>query len=493
MKDVNKFLNSSPAVSVIIPMYNAEKYISECLDSLLAQTFQNFEVVIVDDCSTDNSVAIVESYAPKFNGRLTLAHMEKNTGGCALPRNKGFSLSHGEYVQFVDSDDTLTKTALEEMYSLAKDYDADIVYCERYYMSTGVGEEFVKNVHIADNRTQRPPFVDKPTFETKDLSERLTKALNSRFWVTAWVKFIRRDLIARHKLFFPNCAPSEDDIWTYSLIFYAKKFLRVPNIVYIRRMREDSITGVKKTPQQTINFWLNPVLLGLKELDKLMRRLVFFKRNPQQRYAVLKKFLESRLGLAFRDTEQLSSLEVYETIKENFGKQLSKYDVLIPALCTALYSDRKAHKEETHALRKVIDNFTARIDVKLVPKTDGGDFKIFSVSDDKAKLTKPDWFNKGGIGYVLTSYAGKLNFVAKALVDGKINLNLRGIDVRNSNDKSKRIPYWIDYTKLVVNWKVILDKLTPAWHNKPYRYVLDVKADEEIKIEVEWLPHRSET
>lgn len=201
MNDANKITpppdTSCHAVSVIIPMYNAEKYIGECLDSLLAQTFQNFEVIIVDDCSTDNSVAIVESYAPKFNGRLTLAHMEKNTGGCALPRNKGFSFSHGEYIQFVDSDDTLTKTALEEMYSLAKDYDADVVYCERYYMSTGVGEEFVKNVHIADRSIQRPPFVDKPTFETKDLSERVKKILNGNFWVTAWVKFIRRDVIAR--------------------------------------------------------------------------------------------------------------------------------------------------------------------------------------------------------------------------------------------------------------------------------------------------------
>ena len=66
-----------PRVSVVIPMFNAEKFLGECLESILSQTFQNFEVIIVDDCSTDSSCAIVESYAEKFGGRLTLAHMEK--------------------------------------------------------------------------------------------------------------------------------------------------------------------------------------------------------------------------------------------------------------------------------------------------------------------------------------------------------------------------------------------------------------------------------
>ena len=77
-----------PAVSVIIPMYNAEKYIGECLESLLLQTFQDFEVIVVDDCSTDNSFSIVESYIPKFDGRLKLTKTEKNSGGGGyVPRN----------------------------------------------------------------------------------------------------------------------------------------------------------------------------------------------------------------------------------------------------------------------------------------------------------------------------------------------------------------------------------------------------------------------
>ena len=129
-------MENAPAVSVIIPMYNAEKFIGECLESILAQTFQDFEVIVVDDCSTDSSVKIIEQYIPSFGGRLKLSRMDKNSGSGAMPRNKGMELSHGEYVFFMDDDDLLTKTALEEMYTLAKDFDADVVYTEKHYSKT---------------------------------------------------------------------------------------------------------------------------------------------------------------------------------------------------------------------------------------------------------------------------------------------------------------------------------------------------------------------
>ena len=132
---------------------------------------------------------------------------------------------------------------------------------------------------------------------------------------------------------------------------------------------------------------------------------------------------------------------------------------------------------------------TARIDTKLMSKE--GDFQIVSVSDDKATIEKPRWLQRGGVGYQLESYAGKLDFIAEATADGKIQLKLRGLDVRDPQDK--RIPYWIDYTKLIVNDEPIIDKLTPTWLHDSYTYTIDAKAHEEIKIHVEWLPHRSDT
>lgn len=147
--------------------------------------------------------------------------------------------------------------------------------------------------------------------------------------------------------------------------------------------------------------------------------------------------------------------------------------------------------DNVKVVNKFKNYFTARLDVALL--TNAGDFQIVDISDDMANISKPAWFQKGGVGYLIQSYVGKLKIVAKADVDGKVQLSLRGIDVRTPDDSSKRIPYWIDYTKLTINDKVIFDELTPAWHDKPYVYKLDTKADEEIVIEVEWLPHRSDT
>ena len=350
-----------PAVSVIIPMYNAEKYIGECLDSLLNQTFQAFEVIVVDDCSTDNGFEIVKAYAPKFGGRLTLTKLVKNSGSGALPRNKGMNFSRGEYIQFLDADDTLTPTALEEMYSLAKEYDADVVYCEKHYTSSGVGEEYVRNIRLADKNIQEPPFVDKPTFETENMAERVMGILNGRFWVVPWDKFVRRDLIFEHEIFFPHVKISEDDIWTLGLIFYAKKFLRVPNMIYVQRVSESSMIGVKRSPQQTINFWLNPVLFGLKSLDDLMSRHEFFEQSPKYRYATLEHFIFGRYDCFLRASLELSPFEVYDAIKQKFGDKLGDNDVLICALCAALNNLERITDMERKELNDIIKQTQQRV------------------------------------------------------------------------------------------------------------------------------------
>ena len=123
-----------------------------------------------------------------------------------------------------------------------------------------------------------------------------------------------------------------------------------------------------------------------------------------------------------------------------------------------------------------------------------GDFQILSVSDKKATVQKPDWFQKDGVGYQIQSFNGELNLTAKATTNGKIKLWLRGLDVRKSEDWKKgianRIPYWIDYTKLTVNEETIFDTITPTWCDKPYTYIIEAKSGEELAIKIEWQPHK---
>ena len=463
-------------------MYNVEEYVSGCLDNLLKQTFQDFEVIVVDDCSTDDSFKIVESYVGKFDGRLTLTKLEENSGGCALPRNRGLMLSRGEYVFFADADDALTKTALEELYTLAKDYDADLVYCERNYESPDLINMLVRGRKL----------VDKPTFESLNLHERFQRFLQGVFRVTAWLKFTKRNLLIENRLFFPHTCPGEDVIWTYALIFYAKTLLRIPNLIYIHQHNPTSVMTNKKTPKQRLIFTMNPLILGLKSLDELIGRHEFFKANPQFRYIMLKNLVHTVFMNIFRRNIFFESADFYETIKQGFGKYFAEHDVLISALCTALHEEKKASLYTAPIISKFSRYFTARIDIKLM--STAGDFQILSVSDDKAKVIKPDWYNKkDGTGYVIQSYVGNLEFVAKSTVDGQIRLNLLGLNVHVPGNKSKRIPYWVDYTKLTINGSVIFDTLTPAWHDKPYSYNIYVKAAEEVKIQIEWNPHRSDT
>ena len=323
-----------PAVSVIIPMFNAEKYVAECLDSLLNQTFQNFEVIVVDDCSTDNSVAIVKSYVEKFAGCLKIYHMEKNSGSAPAPRNKGSIISRGEYVFFMDVDDLITPTALEELYTLAKNFDADVVYCERYFMSEGFGQEFIDNIHLADSRIQQPPFVDKPTFESDNLSERIKNILKGKFWVTPWLRLVSREMLAENMVTFPEIIGSDDVIWSFEVLCCAKKFLRVPNLCYVRRMYDDSFTRKNKPANKHIHQWMDQTIRGLKFTNDFMNKFEFFQKNLDYRYAILDLFSGISFNSIFFVCANLTQEEVYEIFLKEFSKDLGENAVLVAYLCS---------------------------------------------------------------------------------------------------------------------------------------------------------------
>ena len=112
-------------VSIIVPVFNVEKYLRQCLDSILGQTFNQFEVIIVNDGSTDNSGAICQEYEARDN---RIVYLEKENGGVSEARNLGLDFATSEYIIFIDSDDWIEPTYVEVLYEKIEEYQADIVF-----------------------------------------------------------------------------------------------------------------------------------------------------------------------------------------------------------------------------------------------------------------------------------------------------------------------------------------------------------------------------
>lgn len=298
-----------PKVSVIIPIYNAQEYIGECLDSILNQTLQDFEVIAVDDCSTDSSPVIVENYLEKFGERMIFTRTKKNSGNAGYSaRNKGFSFARGEYVFFVDADDFITKTALEELYTLAKNYKADVVYTAARYRYTKEEGAVLTHDRIGKN-FQAIELEEKPTLTINDPHKNLQSLLmekQSLYWVP-WTKFVRRNFLIENEIRFFELPSSGDFPWTIELFARAERFLRVPNAVYY--WRDDSsisTTRLQREPEKQIAFWFSVIVAMINAVDVLSDKIEILKENPEYVYRALhhilreefKRILDTRYSLA---------------------------------------------------------------------------------------------------------------------------------------------------------------------------------------------------
>ena len=274
-------------------MYNAEKYIGECLTSLVNQTFQNFDIIVVDDCSTDNSRKVVQSFSETFSGRLKLKKMSKNSGYPGLPRNTAFDMARGKYVYFLDSDDLLTETALEELYNVAEKFDADVVHVEKCFMFlSGYG---IKSAEIQSIQTGE--FVTEPTLETFDIGERVEGFTQKRYLWWACNKLFRRKFLRDNKISFPAIKSFEDFVFVFNCLVAAKNYVRVPFVSYYYRVRNDSLS------HETVDDvrFMDEIISVIKNTDDFMSGRKFFIDNPQYKYMLADFFMQERLEVFTRD------------------------------------------------------------------------------------------------------------------------------------------------------------------------------------------------
>jgi len=227
-----------PIVSVIVPAYNAEKTIKKCIDSLLNQTLKEIEVIVINDCSQDNTLKELK----KYSNKIILIDNEKNSGPAAS-RNKGLNIARGKYIGFVDSDDYVDETMYEKMSSFMSD-EVDLVCCGRYNVTKKRTEEIINR----SKETNPHKFSSTSNYNTD--------------------KLFKKEIIDKHHLRLPeDFVYAEDFAFGIRYKYYARKMhiIEEPLYYYIYD-QEGSITN---TYDENI----------IKIIQVLEQMLEFFKKN----------------------------------------------------------------------------------------------------------------------------------------------------------------------------------------------------------------------
>ena len=218
-----------PRVQVIIPVYNAERYLCCCLDSLKNQTCSEWEALLVDDCSEDNSREIIKKYQ-KDDARFTLICQEQN-GGVAKARNTALAKTTAPYIAFLDSDDYWEPDMLKKLLEEAEKTDADVVQCRFIYDFAG-----------GKQKLPAPAFPQYTHLEQKGIRKVYLRMMTGINMNHVCMKLIKRETVA--DLFFdPALKTAEDLKYCVYMFAHVKRYSFIPDVMYHYRRNDTSLTG----------------------------------------------------------------------------------------------------------------------------------------------------------------------------------------------------------------------------------------------------------
>ncbi len=243
-------MGKGPKISIIMPVYNSEKYMDKSISSILNQTLEDIELICINDCSSDDSLGKLKAFQ-KRDKRIKIASNKKNVGP-GEARNVGMKKAKGEYVCFVDSDDWLELNACDILYKKAKKENADIV--------------FIKPKLVFTNKV----ILDKRLLTVKDLESKtivFRKTLRRKVAWAPWSKMVKRELILKNKIKFPSIHVAEDMDFSYRVIFSANKIVCVDEYLYNYYLRENSLMAYTSAKRRIENYFESIKLLSnfLKE------------------------------------------------------------------------------------------------------------------------------------------------------------------------------------------------------------------------------------
>lgn len=372
-------------VSVIVPVYNVESYLEECLDSLINQTLTDIEIICINDGSTDKSLDILREYE-KNDSRIKC--ISKENGGLSSARNAGLANVTGEYISFLDSDDYLELTALEELYTVAKKDALDLVIFKLINFDEDTKEKSVVPYHeMAPLKNQ----VKDAVFSHKDILNQLVN-----LDVSVCTKFFKKELIS--DLRFLEGKIFEDNLFVMDYIFNANKIYFYDKHLYLRRVRPNSIITAGSKSYMDVIYICNEVLNRIKEsgyydelkVDFTVKKIyVTFMRYSQVKEEYKAEFFnEIKADFEFYQQEYIEN-DIYQSFNFNIR------NIFDSALCSDTYKEFELNIEY-NKLNSKSDNLKKKLkkekkNYKKLKKENSNIKKELDelYSSNSWKLTKP--------------------------------------------------------------------------------------------------------
>lgn len=223
-----------PAVSIVVPVYNGEKFLPQMMESVCGQTLKNIEIICVDDGSTDRTWEILQKFRERDSRVLPIRQEHTNAGAA---RNTGMQKAKGEYLAFWDADDFFAEKALERMYGKARKKEADLCVCSVYEVDWYGGKE---HIFEAEPYLRQGMLPEKDPFDKYDIPESIFNFSTN----VLWNKLFRRRFVLDRAIQFQSISQANDTAFVMFALFLAKKITHVKDwLVYHRTYNKDSITG----------------------------------------------------------------------------------------------------------------------------------------------------------------------------------------------------------------------------------------------------------
>ncbi|MBR1420273.1 MAG: glycosyltransferase family 2 protein [Selenomonadaceae bacterium] len=253
-------------------MYNVEKYIETCINSILAQTFQNFEVIVIDDRSTDRSFEIVSKYTdPRIRLMQNIQNSERS-----FTRNVGLECSQGEFIFFMDSDDALMPDALETFMNTADESGADVIFMNSWFSTRDENVSFKSgdafSIPSKDDLEKHVIKDSRPRFLSTDIEKRIHwDFIKQTVPVVPWIKIQRRECLFNNRIYFPLINRREDVLFNFAELCLIEKIQVIDACCYIYRNRKNNT--LRAHPEKQIRETISSLPEAMNFINKIISQM----------------------------------------------------------------------------------------------------------------------------------------------------------------------------------------------------------------------------